>query len=203
VVVAIHNKATNATAGGDMPHLIETPPPLKSTPFPTQLLTNPQPHHQFPQTTLPKLLPPANSTPIPAHFTVDTANSDAAIVGNGVITVRNGMGGCLPDFGREQLIAGENCQVEIGDTALCFSLATADLRNGVGVRSLCVFERYGTVCSDELEQETSNSTPLFLGTQIEWMRGGHRSGVASIHRQRSGGPVVPGNGEEEKANGGW
>lgn len=82
--------------------------------------------------------------------------NNAAIVENGVITVRTGMDAFQPVFGREQLNTGQSCEVEIVDSGYCrnfmIGVATADLRNRVNEyynnNSLYIHANGGTLFSD-------------------------------------------------------
>jgi hypothetical protein len=83
--------------------------------------------HKQRETTLPKPDHIGNS-----RFTVDFANSAAAVVDNDTVTVRTGMGGMQPVFAKEQLIDGQSCEIEVVNAALkqfLIGVATAELRN--------------------------------------------------------------------------
>lgn len=87
--------------------------------------------------------------------TVDTANSNSAVVSNGIVTVKTGIDGFYPVFACEQLITGQSCKIEVIDAtqrrAFMVGVATADLRNRVdsyrSINSLCIFT-IGTLISD-------------------------------------------------------
>jgi hypothetical protein len=138
VISAIQNKKTNQVTGGDMARLIKgmeadslfkNRKSVEKAMEERNELTNELidklkaliNSHKQREDSLPKPEQIPNNDPIITNFkktkfTVDTANSDAAVVQNGVVSVKTEDDyEWQPVFAREQLIAGESCEVEIVD----------------------------------------------------------------------------------------
>lgn len=86
---------------------------------------------------------------------MDSANSNAAVIQNGVISTKTGTYAYHPVFAREQLTAGESCQIEIVDYVngpFMIGVATAELRNREGEydssNSMCIDAYESTLYSD-------------------------------------------------------
>jgi hypothetical protein len=86
---------------------------------------------------------------------VDSANSDAVVIENGVFTVRPGTYLFHPVFAKQQLRAGQTCEIQVVDAVVrnfMIGVATTDLRNKTheykDINSLCLFAYNGTLFSN-------------------------------------------------------
>lgn len=87
---------------------------------------------------------------------MDTADiSDAAVILNGVITVKPRLYSYHPIFAREELTDGDHCEVEVvdyNDGNFTIGVATAELRNRDNQydnkNSMCVIAKYSRLYFD-------------------------------------------------------